>query len=246
MDSGVVSSGTGLLVQSEQLSSGESYTSLCVGRDFVFIGMREGESLSLGTAGKMCLAAPSPLFVFRLHRTLPSPKTEIKSLLRHVRKKKRAFVTRDMAQTAQTMVLGSWKQHRAPPGGSQTHCARSVCFIPTFVFGLDLASLDFLLVLTWLVSTFFFAAFFGRGCEVKSPTSKTVLFALPLSFLHFLQTGVLSSCIAFFFFSFPVRETSTKLYEYNYCKPSFSCRSHCVVLRAFLPATCAAAGETYM
>lgn len=134
---------------------------------------------------------------------------QIKSLLRHV--KKRSLHHLSTAPTAQKMVLGGWKQHTAPPGGSRTHCARSVSFALTF-FGL---------VLTWLVLTcffFFFSLFFVCGCGVELPLPARHLFFFPPPFiLHFLQTGVLCLCIAlpfaFFFFFSAVRGTSTKLYE---------------------------------
>lgn len=120
-------------------------------------------------------------------------------MLRHV--KKRSLHHLSTAPTAQKMVLGGWKQHTAPPGGSRTHCARSVSFALTF-FGL---------VLTWLVLTcFFFLIVFRLWLwSGTSFTSETSIFFPPPFILHFLQTGVLCLCIAlpfaFFFFFFFLR-----------------------------------------
>lgn len=94
------------------------------------------------------------------------------------------------------MVLGGWKQHTAPPGGSRTHCARSVSFALTF-FGL---------VLTWLVLTcFFFSHCFSFVVvEWNFLYQRDIYFFSSPFILHFLQTGVLCLCIAlpfaFFFF----------------------------------------------
>lgn len=105
-------------------------------------------------------------------------------MLRHV--KKRSLHHLSTAPTEQKMVLGGWKQHRAPPGGRRTHCARSVPFALTF-FGLDLARLDF----------FFCHVFRLWLWSGTSFTSETSIFpSPPLFFLHFLQTGVLCLCIA--------------------------------------------------
>lgn len=130
---------------------------------------------------------------------------QIKSLLRHV--KKRSLHHLSTAPTAQKMVLGGWKQHTAPPGGSRTHCARSVSFALTF-FGL---------VLTWLVLTCFFFLIVFRlwlwsGTSFTSETS--IFFPPPLFCISYRPVYCVyaSRCLLLFFFS-AVRGTSTKLYE---------------------------------
>lgn len=137
----------------------------------------------------MCrfLAAPSPLFVLS-----PTPHASVArdgdQVIATSCEKKQASVTRDMAPDSADGCFKEFGSNKGAPWWKKSNTLRAQCFAFTFV-------------LSWLVLTFFTAlSVHGWGTELSLPVRHVIFLPSPFLFLHFLQTGVLRSCIALVFF----------------------------------------------
>lgn len=147
-----------------------------MGHDFVFIGMRErqGVALFIGTARGTCVGS-SPLHRHCLFLS-PTPhasvaETEIKSLLRHV--KKQASVTRDMAPDSADGCFKEFGSNKGAPWWKKSNTLRAQCFAFSFV-------------LSWLVLTFFTAlSVHGWGTELSLPARHLIFLPSPFFFFFF-------------------------------------------------------------